>query len=631
MKNLKLLTFTILLSIFSLNSTVSLSKELKKSSNAPENIEELKSAIQTILKETNTASAGVALVLGDSTVLVDGIGLADVEKGIEASENTIYRIGSVSKMYTALAILKLQESGQLTLKDKIRDIIPEMEFHNPWKDKHPIRIEHLLEHTAGFSYWHYGELGSDDPKLKTLKEALDFYPKSRTSLFVPGTRFLYSNVGTCVAAYIVEKVSGIRYEDYIQKNFFEPMGMESATFFESERYKSYGAKLYEDGIKLKYFNILYRPAGAMNASPKDMVGMIKFFVNRGKINNKQILSESSLNQMKRNDSFHISESNMFKGNGKFSFTTNYRGFEYHGHGGHLPGTNADFGYMPEHRLGYAVMINDNNENVISKIVRLIKAYQTRNLTPNTIAINDEKCNKTIDISGYYNVITPKMRLISFLESVKTIQKVWYKNDTIHKKYMLRQFSKTYLASKKREFNSIKTGNIAIVSVNDPVSGEVLHCDGMVFKKISSFQAYLYLSLFWTFFIIPLFTLFFGFIRLIMYLFQKKKNNKALWICLWPVVSISFVVIVFISIIMSIQTSYDSFQILGTFNSISVLIFICGVCFALASVKSVIYIFKNRRVKISRFFYYHSMLVAVMNLIYTAYFLYHGLIGIPTWM
>src|SRR5665647_3440712 len=131
-------------------------------------------------------------------------------------------------------------------------------------DKNPIRIENLLEHTSGWKYWSMAELGSDDPKPKTLKEALDFYPKTRTSLFVPGTRIMESNVGTAVAAYIVEKVSGLTFENYMEINFFKPMGMESASFLQTEQYKKSGATLYENGIKLNYFNIIYRPAAALN-------------------------------------------------------------------------------------------------------------------------------------------------------------------------------------------------------------------------------------------------------------------------------------------------------------------------------------------------------------------------------
>ena len=250
----------------------------------------------------------------------------------------MFRLGSISKVIVALAILKLQEEGSLNLKDKVRDLIPEIEFNNPWEDEYPIRIENLLEHTSGWNYWHFAELGSDDPKPKTLKEALDYYPKSRISSFIPGTRIMESNVGSAVAAYIVEKVSGLNFEDYMDKYFFAPMGMDNMTFLQSEQYKKLGAKLYENGIKLNYFHILYRPAAGLNGSPKDMARIVKFFINRGKINNNQILSDSSLLRMERSESMPIlSKSEMFRRHGLSNNASSYKGFIYHGYSGSVPG------------------------------------------------------------------------------------------------------------------------------------------------------------------------------------------------------------------------------------------------------------------------------------------------------
>src|ERR1035437_8273441 len=211
--------------------------------NKPKTLTELKNSIQKILRDTKTPGAGVVLVSGDETILLEGFGKADIEKNIAVNENTMFRLGSISKMYVALAILKLQEEGRLSLKDKIRDLIPEIKFNNPWEDKYPIRIDNLLEHTTGWGDWHFAELASDDPKPKTLKESLDYYPKSRTSKFIPGTRIQYSNVGTSVAAYIVEKVSGLTFEDYIDKYIFKPMGMENMTYLQSKQFEKSGVKL----------------------------------------------------------------------------------------------------------------------------------------------------------------------------------------------------------------------------------------------------------------------------------------------------------------------------------------------------------------------------------------------------
>jgi CubicO group peptidase (beta-lactamase class C family) len=480
-----------LLVFLSFSISLSFAQE-KDNNNSPQTLIELQDSIQKILIKTNTPGAGIVMVSGDSVVWIGGLGKADIENNINVNENTMFRLGSISKMYVALAILKLQEEGRLNLKDKIRDLIPEIEFNNPWEDEYPIRIENLLEHTTGWDYWHYAELGSDDPKPKTLKESLDFYPKSRTSKFIPGTRVGYSNVGTSTAAYIVEKVSGLSFEDYIDKYFFEPMGMENMTYLQSEQYKKSGAKLYDNGIQLNYFNILYRPSVALNGSPKDMVNMIKFFINRGQINNNQILSDSSLKRMERSESMPIlSKLELYKLNGLSNSGSSYNGFIYYGHGGSIPGGNANFAYLPEYNMGYAVMINGGDEDAVKRIADLIKNYQTRDLIQKPIEIDNKKYKITIDPSGYYTIINPGYELTRILNPIKNVHKVWIKNDTVYIKRLMDGNSTTkYIPAGNNEFRSIKTNRIAFVLINDPLEG---HTIGVNLKKISPLWAYMLIS------------------------------------------------------------------------------------------------------------------------------------------
>ncbi len=593
-------------------------------------IDELQESIQRVLKETNTPGAGVAIISGDTTILPEGFGKADIENNIDVNENTMFRLGSLSKVFVALAILKLQEEGRLNLKDKIRDLIPEIEFDNPWEDEYPIRIENLLEHTSGWSYWHFAELGSDDPIPKTLKEALDFYPKSRKCLYVPGTRIIESNVGTAVAAYIVEKVSGLSFEDYVDKYFFDPMGMDNMTYLQSESYKKLGAKLYDNGIRLNYFNILYRPAAALNGSPKDMARMVKFFINRGRINDNQILSDSSLLRMERSGSMgELSKLSVFKGYGLSNDASNYKGFIYHGYSGSLPGGNANFGYLPDYKVGYAVMVNDGDNEAMDKIAYLIKYYQTQNLTPKPAEIDSEKHKIDIDPSGYYTITIPKIDKIGFNERIKNIHKVWVENDTLFTKTFLGQkFIGKYLPAGNNEFRQVGSNTISLAFIDDPLNGQIT-APGFL-KKISPLRAYSLLFMFWSFYLILITSVVFGMLRALVYLFEKKKNKTALWICLWPLITNSFLFVVGLLIFITVQTRYDMFHVFGTANVFSVLMFICGIGYALASVWSVFYIYRNRREKMSKIFYFHSALAAIFNLVFMLYFLSNGLIGIPTW-
>lgn len=629
MKMSKILFFVWVLLFFVANGSDSFAQTANHD-NGPQTLIELKNSILEILRETKTPGAGVALVTGDEIVWLEGLGKADIENNVAVNENTMFRLGSISKMYVALAILKLQEVGRLSLKDKISDLIPEIAFNNPWEAKYPIRIENLLEHTTGWSYWHYAELGSDDAKPKTLKEALDYYPKSRISKFVPGTRYQYSNVGTSVAAYIVEKISGLSFEEFVDEYFFKPMGMENMTYLQSEQYKKLGAKLYDNGIKSNYFHILYRPSAALNGSPKDMAKMIRFFINRGKVNGNQIISDASLQRMERSESLHISKSDMFKWSGLSNYASFYKGFIYHGHGGSIPGGNADFAYLPEYNMGYAVMINGSDDNALDEIVNSIKYYQTKDLVQKPIESDYKPYKTPIDPSGYYTIINPKIDLIGIIEGIKNVQKVWFKDGVLYKKYLLNKDIAKYFASSKNEFRSETSKRIAMVLINDPLAGNVIHNGSTVLKKISPWQAYSLISLFILFPIMLVSTIIFGLLGTLVYLFKKIKNKTAIWVCLWPFITNSFIFIVILSVLIKVRTRYDSFQLLGTINPFSVLFFICSICYAFASVWSVFYIFKNRQVKMSKTLYFHSTLAALLNLIFTLHFLNNGLIAIQTW-
>ncbi len=596
---------------------------------SPKTLPELQASIQKVLDKTNAAGVGIAMIKGDSAVWIGGLGKADIEKSIDVDENTMFRLASISKMVVSLAMLKLQEEGKISLKDKVKDVIPDLEIENPWEKAYPIRIENLLEHTAGLCYWHLAELGSDDPKPKTLKEALDFYPKSRKCIYAPGTRMRESNVGMAIAAYVIEKASGMRFEDYVDTHLFKPMGIESMTFFNSDAFKEKGASLYENGKKQSYYHGLYRPAAGLNASAKDMARFLELFINHGTVKSVRILSDTSMMRMESIDSqCHVG---ILKGFGLFNFADNFEGFTYRRTSGSLPGGNAEFEYLPEYKLGFVVLINDGNEGVSNYISYLIKEYQTQGLEHKSKTPVVEKQPITIEPSGYYTIINAKMELLTFIERIKNIQKVWVQNDTLCIKSLLNGTTiYKFVSIGNNEFQMVGNEAYNIAILNDPVDGQILLSNEYM-KKISPFKAYYLLTLFWAFYLVIPLTIVFCLLWGLFYIFRKNKNKTALKICLWPLITNLFLLITFLIIKSNSQTRYDWFQLFGTANINSILLLLLSIGYAVASVWSVYYIFKNRRVEMSKFFYYYFALASVFNLVFMLYFLSNGLIGIPTWI
>jgi CubicO group peptidase (beta-lactamase class C family) len=153
---------------------------------APATLEELREAILDLMEEHEVPAMGIAMVDENGPVWIDALGKADVERDIDADQNSMFRIGSTSKMFVALSVLQLVERGVLSLDDKVADLAPEIKFDNPWADSDPVRVVHLLEHTTGWDDIHLPEYAHSDPSAVSLKEALDFHPHSRTSRWKPG-------------------------------------------------------------------------------------------------------------------------------------------------------------------------------------------------------------------------------------------------------------------------------------------------------------------------------------------------------------------------------------------------------------------------------------------------------------
>jgi len=183
--------------------------------------------------------SGTALVAKDGEILLNkGYGMAIESEGIPNSADTVLSTGSITKQFTAAAILKLEMQGKLRTEDFITKF-----FDNVPKDKSDITIHSLLTHTAGMIGYTGNEVSGDFEKTmrdETIQMALD-----APLLFEPGEDMRYSNAGYSVLAAIIEKASGQSYEEYLRENLFKPAGMESTGYILPDWGKKIVAHYYE--------------------------------------------------------------------------------------------------------------------------------------------------------------------------------------------------------------------------------------------------------------------------------------------------------------------------------------------------------------------------------------------------
>lgn len=171
-----------------------------------------------------------------------GFGMADMELKVPMRAEMVFRIGSISKQFTAVAILQLMEKGKLSLQDDIKKFIPDYPTHG-----YTITVEHLLTHTSGIKS--YTSMSSFDSIMNMHMKPLEMiaYFKNQPMDFAPGTQWNYNNSGYFILGYIIEKVSGLTYEEYVKENLFKPASMTNSAYGNDTRIIANRAKGYQQG------------------------------------------------------------------------------------------------------------------------------------------------------------------------------------------------------------------------------------------------------------------------------------------------------------------------------------------------------------------------------------------------
>lgn len=205
-KNLLILLIIGLLFIGSISPVVAQSELPGEELALPQTLEELEERIEGVLIETNTPGAAVVLASNEEVFWVGALGMADVKEERPVTQETMFRVGSISKTFVGLTLLDMQERGALSLDDPLEELIPDFSPENPWGDKNPLLLAHLLEHTAGFDDMSFREYVLSDPDI-TLEEAFQVNPRTMELRWAPGKHASYSNVGPSVAAYAIMKPS----------------------------------------------------------------------------------------------------------------------------------------------------------------------------------------------------------------------------------------------------------------------------------------------------------------------------------------------------------------------------------------------------------------------------------------
>jgi CubicO group peptidase (beta-lactamase class C family) len=302
---------------------------------------------------SNTGPGGVVLVGKEGKIIYQqAFGKADLEKDVAMQPEHVFRIGSITKQFTACAILKLAEEGRLSLQDDIRKFIPDYPTQG-----HSITIEHLLTHTSGIS------TGAGQWTLETRKK--DLTPpeligqfKQAPMEFTPGSSFRYNNNGYVLLGYIITLVTGTSYQEYITTHFFQPLGMTHTCFDSAGSIIPNRASGYE-AVDNKYRNAAYlsmsQPyaAGAILSTAADL-----YTWNKALIAHKVILPES----LKKAWTGYRLKNGQSTGYGYGWWLGNIQGSPDIRHDGLINGFSTFTVYLPEEKVFVAFLTNGENNN-----------------------------------------------------------------------------------------------------------------------------------------------------------------------------------------------------------------------------------------------------------------------------
>lgn len=586
----------------------------------------LQERIQEIHNETGTAAVGVAVVENGELTWLHALGQSNKEHDVAATPDTLFRIGSTSKMFVALAALKLVEERRLDLNTPLRELIPEVQFKNRWEDEHPVRVVHLLEHTTGWDDMHLMEYAHNEENPIALKDALSLYPKSRESRWVPGTRMAYSNTGLGVAGYVVEKIAGMPFEDYVQKHFFDPLGMPTATFYQPEDDVHRAATAYVDGEAQPYWHIVYRPAGSINASPREMANLLQFFLSRGQAGDQRLLPASAIERM---ETPHTTPGNAFgitSGYGLANYTSGFKdyGVAFHGHNGGVIGSHSDFAYAPELNAGY-VILSSGDAQGNSQMAHAVRLYLLRDRTAPEIEPRPlPEAFQALD--GTYKLINHRVQRMVFMPTLLTSMRMTADGEYLRRAPLTGGWESSDYAIGDNLLAERWSGLPAIAIVEDPLVGQVVQVSADLYQKTSAPLVWGEAVFMAT---VPLFSigfLLYGLVWLPVNLYRKRTATPAFSVWLWPTIASAF----FIAIVVRTMFMGVDFAAFGPWKSLSVTLFLLSLGYGVASVWAAINWVRLWKADIRKRVRVPAALVTLLHLSMTLYLASYGMIGVRLW-
>lgn len=319
----------------------------KRELSGPALQKKIDSIVQPYLDSGKIAGLAVAVFKKSERLFVKSYGYADLEFDVKLPVDASFEIGSVTKQFTSAAILQLAEQGKLALDDDITKFIA---FNTQGKK---VTIRHLLSHTSGIKGYTELPFFEEFSKLKFERDSLLRRVEKEPFTFEPGSELIYNNTGFFMLGLIIEKVSGVSYEDYVVKNLFQKAGMTNSYYCSEQkvvRNRAHGYDAGEEGlVRAQYLDHTWPyAAGSLCSSVEDLVKW-NDALHHGRILGKEMYQEFITPAVLTNGA------HAYYAKGVVVMKRN--GMQLIEHGGAINGFLSQNSYFPEEDISVVVLMN----------------------------------------------------------------------------------------------------------------------------------------------------------------------------------------------------------------------------------------------------------------------------------
>lgn len=623
------LVVTALMGLLLLPTAHAQQQEQKEDLPSPKTLDELKTAMNDVVQKNHLPGAGVALVSNGEVLWCGGFGKADVAANREIACDTEFRVGSISKSFVALALLKLEEEGKVNLQARVQDLAPEVGVRNAWESTNPVRVVNLLEHSAGFDDMSFSEVyNTKDPADFPLLKVFQAHPGPQETRWPPSTRFSYSNPGFGVAGYLIEKISGQRFDAHIRENILAPIGIDAGDFRLTDANRGLLAQGYHSIQQpIPYKEIYLRPAGDMKASPGELAKLVQFFLRRGRAGETQLVKPETILRMEYPATVSSSRHGMRLGYGLANYTEVTGGVVTHGHDGGIDGFISTYRYMPEQNWGYVVLLNsDSSGKALNDLNRLALNFLSRNFAKAQPAVFSAPPADLEPLTGFYAARAPRSAQLAFLDDLFGGVRIRLEDGQLMRSSLFGKPEKLIPAGKNlfRGPQDPEATSVFFTDANGTMVYTSAEMEGTPYaERVGIWRPYSRLALLAVCAALMVSALLFAVIWSLLWLLGKMKDVKHMSVRVVPVLAI----LVLLAVVFSCLKAFGE---LGSVNLWSVIIFVGTILFALLSVCGLWLALRVPREEIRAGVRFHSLLVSSACVVLTLFLLSWHLIGLRLW-